>query len=382
MDIIEIQTAAEEQCVSPLLFSVIMRDEEMALKAFQWSLQHDDKAICESRHDYGYTWLHHACEGGMVTLLEVAAQHPSRIQQIIDGKTDDVRLHFHNVQSGGRTPLHFAALYAGDEESQCRMIGSLVKAGATKDVQDLDGNTPEMLAISKGFQKAGELLRCEGCAAPDMASMQEKRKADHELANARVRHKFQIPEDLREPYVLSDALTRQECKIVLDAVEACDWSTCRHRSDACTVDIPVETVPSLDAWLRPLLQARIFPAIVQRHAWVESLSFRELFIVKYEWDGQTHVKLHRDGSVISFNILLSRYGNDFSGGGTFLENIDRTVHIERGQCLVHSGLVRHGSQPVTAGKRVIIVGFLECAHVQAQQRIIPSGNFYYSTRDT
>ena len=126
-------------------------------------------------------------------------------------------------------------------------------------------------------------------------------------------------------------------KSVLDAVEACDWSTCRHRSDACTVDIPVETVPSLDAWLRPLCRQESSLRLSRSMPGSSRCLSENSSIVKYEWDGQTHVKLHRDGSVISFNILLSRYGNDFSGGGTFLENIDRTVHIERGQCLVHSG---------------------------------------------
>ena len=90
---------------------------------------------------------------------------------------------------------------------------------------------------------------------------------------------------------------------------------------------------------------------------------------------QRSVGIHRDGSVISFNVLLNSE-KDFEGGGTFFEadggSEDNSAEMEgvygkvyqicRGDVLVHSGKVRHGGYEITHGKRMLLVGFVDAGN--------------------
>ena len=73
---------------------------------------------------------------------------------------------------------------------------------------------------------------------------------------------------------------------------------------------------------------------------------------------QAELEMHRDGSVVSFNILLND-ASEFEGGGTIFEEEGRTVQIQQGDCLVHAGRLRHGGAAVTRGERYVIVGFVD-----------------------
>ncbi len=68
--------------------------------------------------------------------------------------------------------------------------------------------------------------------------------------------------------------------------------------------------------------------------------------------------IHRDGSIVSFNVLLNSE-NEFTGGGTYIEASNTVYTIDRGDCFVHSGKVRHGGETITSGVRYILVGFLD-----------------------
>ena len=90
----------------------------------------------------------------------------------------------------------------------------------------------------------------------------------------------------------------------------------------------------------------------------EKLYFRDLFFVKYTAEGHSGLELHRDGSVVSFNILLNGL-EDFDGGGTYVEADDEVYSIGQGDCFVHSGKLRHGGQPITRGERLLLVAFVD-----------------------
>lgn len=80
--------------------------------------------------------------------------------------------------------------------------------------------------------------------------------------------------------------------------------------------------------------------------------------------------MHRDGSLLSFNVLLCSE-SEFQGGGTFLPHLlqqeeahcaahtDGTVHILQGEACVHSGSALHAGAPITSGLRMVLVGFVE-----------------------
>ena len=86
---------------------------------------------------------------------------------------------------------------------------------------------------------------------------------------------------------------------------------------------------------------------------------RELFIVKYDEHGQRSLPEHRDNSKISFNIALSTRGLDFQGGGTSFTLLNQTINIDAGSLLSHDSGLYHAGSSVTAGTRLILVGFVQ-----------------------
>jgi len=115
------------------------------------------------------------------------------------------------------------------------------------------------------------------------------------------------------------------------------------------------------------------------------LFYEDLFCVQYvakEEDvsgvGMDSLDFHRDGTLLSFTILLSD-PNSFTGGGTVFECLkekesthlfgDENVQclvdgngavkpLEIGTCVLHSGKLFHGGAKVTQGTRIVIVGFV------------------------
>lgn len=193
------------------------------------------------------------------------------------------------------------------------------------------------------------------------------------------------------------------------------WRSDRHRAYN-TTDIQACDVPDVEAFVRSTIEQRVFPEFARRYfgavlatgpqqpsqqhkqqtgaseskgggsgagvgdakqtsfgqsgssvtgsggsggSWVR-MRFRDLFFVKYEAarGEQSGLDLHRDGSIVSFNILLNPR-SEFDGGGTYFEAADRTCEIEQGDCLLHSGQLRHAGREVTRGVRFILVGFVD-----------------------
>jgi hypothetical protein len=92
-----------------------------------------------------------------------------------------------------------------------------------------------------------------------------------------------------------------------------------------------------------------------------ALDDREPHVVKYDVTKKERQKLdmHTDKSEWTFLISLSNgCGIDFSGGGTYFECLDSTVHIQRGHALLFPGKLRHCGQRISTGLRFLLVGFL------------------------
>ena len=79
--------------------------------------------------------------------------------------------------------------------------------------------------------------------------------------------------------------------------------------------------------------------------------------MRYEAKGQGGLATHTDDSELSFNLLLADPA-DFGGGGTSFEAAGETVRPERGEMLSHFGRLRHAGEPVVAGTRYILTGFV------------------------
>ena len=76
---------------------------------------------------------------------------------------------------------------------------------------------------------------------------------------------------------------------------------------------------------------------------------------------QDELKEHRDGSILSFNILLNK-ASEFRGGGTKFSGIQSglTVRNEKGGCIFHCGKLKHSGVKIIGREslRFILVGFL------------------------
>jgi hypothetical protein len=160
-------------------------------------------------------------------------------------------------------------------------------------------------------------------------------------------------------------LSSEECRRIVDEAErlAADmgWTTSRH-GNYPTTDIPIVELPETLKFLRRALVERIYPLLTAQFGEflpdASKLRVADGFIVKYDAEGgQTELKPHRDGSVVSFNIALNP-SSDFDGGGTWFDSLNDAVRINEGQIVTHASGILHGGHGITRGKRYILVAFV------------------------
>eukprot|EP00933_Yihiella_yeosuensis_P034169 TRINITY_DN27692_c0_g1_i1.p1 TRINITY_DN27692_c0_g1~~TRINITY_DN27692_c0_g1_i1.p1 ORF type:complete len:398 (+),score=92.47 TRINITY_DN27692_c0_g1_i1:100-1194(+) len=345
-----------------LMRAVVCCDEDEALEAVS-----SGAGIGRKERETGYTALHYACQYGMVRLAKALLDEGALIQ----AQTRDLILQNAVVQPGGQTPLHLAA--RGDEED---VIDLLLSRRADPGIEDVDGFTPAAAALFlKHKSSADKLADAAGQELQSIAELEALASKAVESGRRRAAQQLEVPDHLRQVYTLEKVWSLEECNRVLTAVgEAVaqraessslneGWSTDRHAAYA-TTDLPCSKVPAVDTWVRASVRERIFPKLAARHGWLPDdgsrLVFRDLFFVRYSAapGAQAGLALHRDGSIISFNILLND-PKDFDSGGTYVEADDHVYQIGQGDCFVHSGKLRHGGQPVTRGERLVLVAFVD-----------------------
>ena len=145
------------------------------------------------------------------------------------------------------------------------------------------------------------------------------------------------------------------------------WQTSRHAAHP-TTDFSVVDAPALWSELSAVVERTVFPTLFELFFPTSSdataLTLNDLFFVRYDAttaEGQRALEPHRDGSILSFNIALSS-PEDFVGGGTRFVGADVVVSARRaGDLIAHSGKVLHAGDPITAGVRCILVGFVSAS---------------------
>ena len=185
------------------------------------------------------------------------------------------------------------------------------------------------------------------------------------------------PDTLNEVCLVHDVLTSAQCDAALEAIHARaatrgGWQTDRHRFHPTTDMRCAEALfdcPAVEQMVRAAVFSKVCEPLAGRWAGAgylaEHLVFRDLFFVHYSAaDGaQRGLKLHEDGSLFSFNVLLNS-PSEFDGGGTYFtlpggpKEHGHTVSIPRGAALVHSGRRKHGGRDITRGTRDLLVGFM------------------------
>ena len=134
------------------------------------------------------------------------------------------------------------------------------------------------------------------------------------------------------------------------------WTKTRHKNYP-TTDLPVENVKSISGFIfnsLELINNKIKTSYGLHNEM--TLDFSDLFIVKYEDGEQNFLEIHKDGSFLSFNILLS-HSSDFDGGGTYFDD-GLIIKSDQGDLVIHSSRVNHSGLPITRGIRYLFVGFV------------------------
>jgi hypothetical protein len=298
----------------------------------------------------------------------------------------------------GNTPLFMAAFANRPvvaKRLQTVMMPSLSSLSSTS---TMPSSSVEEKVTSASSPATMKVMWSNGMKWPwgsdDMPSREwihNKVRLDQERARWRAERTMDPQPPLTSFHVIPSIWSRHECQnvwaAVMRAVDIRGWSDNRHRAYN-TTDIQASDVPEIDTWLRQSIRQRVFPQMLslyfgqsssadakvstleqgtttshQQQPLISSkirLAFRDLFFVKYEAapGTQSSLDVHRDGSLLSFNILLND-PSEFDGGGTYFEAAQRTITIKQGDMLCHSGQLLHGGHMITRGKRFILVGFID-----------------------
>lgn len=172
-------------------------------------------------------------------------------------------------------------------------------------------------------------------------------------------------------YVCDIGLTPAQCDFITDTTERCSQGHyaaytyakqtlgCRdHDELAVLCEWPVmRAYSSIIDHLEKRLKNKDGSSLNRQLVFDE----REPHLVKYDTSKKERQKLdmHTDKSEWTFLIALSDGdGGDYDGGGTYIECIDTTVHLQKGHALIFPGKRRHRGQKIVHGLRFLLVGFL------------------------
>jgi hypothetical protein len=184
-------------------------------------------------------------------------------------------------------------------------------------------------------------------------------------------------------HLVAQVFDAEQCKRIWVAVrQAADrrggWDYGRHAKYP-TVDMPLaEVAADVEDLVRTTVYAKILRPLAATFfgstVLPEHLCYNDLFFVRYrvaqpggdDDDGsgaasepsQSSLQMHTDGSIFSFNVVLSTPDVDFGGGGTVFEHDGVVARPVLGGAVAHGGQVRHGGVAITWGERLLLVGFV------------------------
>ncbi|CEG48108.1 procollagen-2-oxoglutarate 5-dioxygenase [Plasmopara halstedii] len=335
-----------------LHFATSIYDEDLAILIWsgfiQFRIRHPEfdltrQVFDNSADSLGFSALHYAVEARMNRFIRAVCsglkQHTTELvaSRIV---TRDVTLPINtaqtigkNIASGGCSLLHLAA-----KKGDLEMVKVLVAPPMCMDpktLRDWDDNSPARMAAIYGHDAvAAYLENITGEAPLSILDVDNERMSREKKATKRFLTQLEPNKSMLEPFVCQKIWTIEEtmliCKEVNRVAAKQGWCKERHTSYQ-TTDMPCHQVPTLSSWICSTLTDRMFPQITQRYklSRTERLSFRDLFFVKYEARSgeRSNLELHRDGSILSFNILLNST-DAFTGGGTYFDSTKRTAYVK------------------------------------------------------
>lgn len=220
-------------------------------------------------------------------------------------------------------------------------------------------------------------------------------------------HKKTYPSKLHSIYIHSVLDQEQASHALSLAKEYARKSQCWSKKDSerhvsySTVDFPIDDCPVLEDYLEGIgFEQGMMKLLSEKYdVPVGALSFQDLFCVHYQADEEDdddsvsesitmdRLAPHRDGSLLSFTMVLSET-NQYKDGGTIFEALrdvdpsehpeyngnlkdDGVIRVENpGDVVLHSGKVFHGGHIVSAGERTVLVGFVDVENWCVRQGVL------------
>jgi len=154
--------------------------------------------------------------------------------------------------------------------------------------------------------------------------------------------------------------TVAECESMVQTVNIVDkWTKNRH-SHFPTDDVPINSVPEL-ANVSTAINERRIPLLKSRYELGDShIEMHDLFLIRYRGDdasAQNELKMHIDGTTLSFSIALSP-PDAYAGGGIEFDLVETSVKAAQGALIMHPSKLLHRGATVTGGTRYVLVGFV------------------------
>ena len=171
---------------------------------------------------------------------------------------------------------------------------------------------------------------------------------------------------LSKHYLIPSFISQDRCNDIIEkANNYGKWTSNRHKNYP-TTDIPVDNIPDLnvDEELEKIKDICKCKYSLEADAIIKPY---DIFVVKYDANGQNKLDLHRDSSTLSFVLLLSHPDN-FIGGGTYYEATDETLKPEQGGLAIHCGKVKHAGVTITSGTRYILIGFMHVESIYIRKK--------------
>ena len=159
--------------------------------------------------------------------------------------------------------------------------------------------------------------------------------------------------------IISKSLAQQIIEEAENYAKENKWKTDRHEHYPTVDNVFTEKWTNFHI-IENIIQKKIYTEIVKLYnVKYNQIGINEIFVVKYDMNGQKKLEEHKDGSEFSFIIALN---DEYQGGGTYFTEIKKQISLGTGDCLIFSGQNKHKGVQIKSGKRYILTGFLHFHH--------------------
>lgn len=172
---------------------------------------------------------------------------------------------------------------------------------------------------------------------------------------------FGFPLDLIKVSTGNPLFTSQEASQVIQTAEGEGVDKNEYQSGKYKLGGDwLVNLPKTRSWFNEKLQSTFFPLVTDLFPEIVSstseLRAHSVSLLKYN-SSHPRTDVHIDNGILAMTIAMTPQ-DDYVGGGTFFEHMEKPLEMDVGHITVRPGSVRHGGHKVTKGTRYILGAFL------------------------